>query len=150
MSILDFARNLGRQVFDRDDVAADNIKQTLEINLSPIKDLSVEFDDGKVTLCGECMSPGDRERAILVAGNIQGVEQVVAADLTSRAPAPEEPEPEPEGQIYEIKSGDSLSKIAKQHYGDAMQYMKIFEANRGVIDDPDKIYPGQKIRIPPA
>ncbi|MGI9344519.1 MAG: peptidoglycan-binding protein LysM [Gammaproteobacteria bacterium] len=150
MSILDFARNLGRQVFDRDDVAADNIKQTLEINLSPIKDLSVEFDDGKVTLCGECMSPGDRERAILVAGNIQGVEQVVAPDLTSRAPAPEEPEPEPEGQIYEIQSGDSLSKIAKQHYGDAMQYMKIFEANRGVIDDPDKIYPGQKIRIPPA
>jgi LysM repeat protein len=150
MSILDFARNLGRQVFDRDDVAADNIKQTLEINLSPIKDLSVEFDDGKVTLCGECMSPGDRERAILVAGNIQGVEQVVAGDLTSRAPAPEEPEPEPEGQIYEIQSGDSLSKIAKEHYGDAMKYMKIFEANRGVIDDPDKIYPGQKIRIPPA
>ncbi|MFW2403302.1 MAG: BON domain-containing protein, partial [Gammaproteobacteria bacterium] len=80
MSILDFAKNLGRQVFDRDDVAAEKIKETMEINLSPIKDLSVEFDDGVVTLCGECMSPADRERAVLVAGNIEGVEKVVAND----------------------------------------------------------------------
>jgi len=64
---------LGRQGFDRDDVAADNIRENLEITLSPISDLSVEFDDGVVTLCGECMSPGDRERAILIAGNIKGV-----------------------------------------------------------------------------
>lgn len=150
MSILDFARNLGRQVFDRDDVAAENIKENLEITLSPIKDLSVEFDDGVVTLCGECMSPADRERAILVAGNIKGVEKVIATDLTARAPQADEPESEPEGEVYEIKSGDTLSGIAKRYYGDAMQYMRIFEANKGVIDDPDKIYPGQKIRIPPA
>ncbi|MBT8442410.1 MAG: peptidoglycan-binding protein LysM [Gammaproteobacteria bacterium] len=150
MSILDFAKNLGRQVFDRDDVAADKIKETMEINLSPIKDLSVEFDDGVVTLCGECMSPADRERAVLVAGNIEGVEKVVATELTSRAPKTEEPEPEPEGEIYEIQSGDTLSGISKRYYGDAMQYMKIFEANKGVIEDPNKIYPGQKIRIPAA
>jgi len=150
MSILDFARDLGRQVFDRDDVAADKIKENLEITLSPIKDLDVAFDDGVVTLCGECMSPADRERAILVAGNIAGVEQVVAAELTARAPKAEEPEPEPEGEIYEIQSGDTLSGIAKRHYGDAMQYMRIFEANTGIIEDPNKIYPGQKIRIPPA
>lgn len=150
MSILDFAKHLGRQVFDRDDVAADKIKETMEINLSPINDLSVEFDDGVVTLCGDCMSPGDRERAILVAGNIEGVEKVVATELTSRPPKAEEPEPEPEGEIYEIQSGDTLSGIAKRHYGDAMQYMKIFEANKGVIEDPNKIYPGQKIRIPAA
>jgi len=148
MSILDFARDLGRKVFDRDDVAADKIKETMEINLSPINDLSVEFDDGVVTLCGECMSPADRERAVLVAGNIEGVEKVVAAELTSRAPKAEEPEAE--GEIYEIQSGDTLSGIAKRYYGDAMQYMKIFEANKGVIEDPNKIYPGQKIRIPAA
>lgn len=150
MSILDFARDLGRKVFDRDDVAADKIKENLEITQNPIKDLAVEFDDGVVTLCGECMSPADRERAILVAGNIAGVEQVVAADLTARAPKAEEPEPESEGEIYEIQSGDTLSAIAKRHYGDAMQYMRIFEANKGIIEDPNKIYPGQKIRIPPA
>jgi LysM repeat protein len=150
MSILDFARHLGRQVFDRDDVAAEKIKETMEINLSPIKDFSVEFDDGVVTLCGECMSPADRERAVLVAGNIEGVERVVATELTARAPKPKEPAPEPAGEIYEIQKGDTLSGIAKRYYGNAMKYTKIFEANKGVIDDPDKIYPGQKIRIPPA
>ena len=150
MSILDFTRHLGQQVFDRDDVTADKIKEHLEITLSPIKDLTVEFDDGVVTLCGECMSPAERERAILVAGNIEGVERVVATDLTARAPKVEEPEPEPEGEIYEIQSGDTLSSIAKRYYGDAMQYMRIFEANKGIIEDPDKIYPGQKIRIPAA
>jgi LysM repeat protein len=150
MSILDFARDLGRQVFDRDDVAADKIKQNLEITMNPISDLSVEYDDGVVTLCGECRSPADRERAILLAGNIEGVEQVVANDLGVRAPKVEEPEPEPEGEIYEIQSGDTLSGISKRFYGDAMKYMRIFEANEGIIEDPNRIYPGQKIRIPPV
>ena len=86
MSILDFAKHLGRQVFDRDDVAADNIKENLEITQNPISGLSVDFDDGVVTLCGECMSSADRERAILAAGNIQGVEKVVATELTARPP----------------------------------------------------------------
>ena len=56
--------------------------------------------------------------------------------------------PEPEATFYTVQSGDSLSKIAKEYYGDAMKYPEIFEANREVIKDPDLIYPGQKIRIP--
>ena len=55
----------------------------------------------------------------------------------------------PEGQYYTVKSGDTLSKISKQFYGDANQYMKIFEANKPMLSNPDKIYPGQKLRIPP-
>jgi nucleoid-associated protein YgaU len=151
MSILDFARHLGRQVFDRDDLAADKIKENLSISLNPIKDFTVDFDDGVVTLCGECMSEADRERAVLMAGNIKGVEKVVATDLTARPPKVEEAAPPPaeeKSEIYEIQSGDTLSGIAKRYYGDAMQYMRIFEANQGVIEDPNKIYPGQKIRIP--
>ncbi len=50
--------------------------------------------------------------------------------------------------IYEVKGGDSLSKIAKHFYGDANKYMKIFEANKDQLADPDKIKPGQKLRIP--
>jgi len=150
MSILDFTRHLGRQVFDRDDVAADKIRENLEITLSPISGLSVEFDDGVVTRCGECMSPGDRERAILIAGNIKGVEKVDATEPTTRAPKAGEPDPEPAGEFYEIEFGDTLSGIAKRYYGDARQYMRIFEANKGVIEGPDKIDPGQKIRIPAA
>jgi nucleoid-associated protein YgaU len=52
-------------------------------------------------------------------------------------------------QIYEVKSGDSLSKIAKRVYGDAQAWRRIFDANLDVIKDPDKIYPGQKLKIPP-
>lgn len=146
MSILEFAKHLGRQVFDRDDMAAERIKQHIDVSLSKVENLDVEYDDGTVTLCGECLSVGDRERAILMAGNIEGVEKVVAEGLTAPAPMPEEPEVKTE--FYEIKSGDTLGGIAKQFYGKASKYTEIFEANRDVIDDPNKIYPGQKIRIP--
>ena len=106
----------------------------------------MQFDDGTVTLCGECMSPADRDQAILIAGNVQGVEKVVADDLTFPPPPPEEPEEKI--AFYEIQRGDTLGAIAKRYYGNAMDYPRIFEANRNVIEDPDKIYPGQKIRIP--
>ena len=143
MSLLDFAKDMGRQLFDRDDVAAERIKESLEISGPSVQNLDVQFDDGVVTVCGECANQADRANIILLAGNVQGVEKVVANDLT----APVEPE-EPEPHYYEIVSGDTLGKIAKNFYGDASQYVKIFEANRNVIEDPDKIYPGQKIVIP--
>ena len=53
------------------------------------------------------------------------------------------------GQTYEVKSGDNLSKISKQFYGDANEYMRIFYANRDTLNDPDKIQVGQKLNIPP-
>ncbi len=146
MSILDFAKDLGRQLFDRDDLAAEKIQQEIDTRLSGVKNLDVKFDDGTVTLCGDCQVPGDREQAILIAGNTQGVERVVANDLTGPARKPEEPEPKEE--FYEIQKGDTLGAIAKRYYGNAGQYTRIFEANRNVIEDADKIYPGQKIRIP--
>ena len=49
---------------------------------------------------------------------------------------------------YTIRSGDSLSKIAKQFYGDAADWQKIYQANKDTIKDPNMIYPGQKIKIP--
>lgn len=52
-------------------------------------------------------------------------------------------------RIYVVKSGDSLSKIAKREYGNAKDWKRIFEANRDLIKDPDKIYPGQTLKIPP-
>ncbi|MDH5511690.1 MAG: LysM peptidoglycan-binding domain-containing protein [Gammaproteobacteria bacterium] len=52
-------------------------------------------------------------------------------------------------RIYEVVSGDSLSKIAKREYGDAKLWKKIFEANTDILKDPNKIYPGQKLKIPP-
>ncbi len=52
-------------------------------------------------------------------------------------------------KIHEVKSGDSLSKIAKQEYGDASKWTLIFEANKDILKDPNKIFPGQKLKIPP-
>ena len=52
-------------------------------------------------------------------------------------------------KIYTVVSGDSLSAIAKREYGHASEWKRIFEANRDIIKDPDKIFPGQKLKIPP-
>ena len=152
MGLFDFVKDVGRQLFDTDAEAADNIKQHLEIKTSGISNLDVQFDDGTVTLCGDCSSQAVREQAILIAGNVAGVEKIVADDLTAPEPKAAEPEapaePEEKAEIYEIVSGDTLGGIAKKYYGKAGAYMRIFEANRDIIDDPNKIYPGQKIRIP--
>lgn len=67
----------------------------------------------------------------------------MADDKTSNAPADN-----PYAQTYVVQSGDSLSKIAQRFYGDASLYNKIFEANRDILKDPNKISPGQKLRIP--
>jgi len=147
MGLFDFVKDVGRQIFDTDAEAADNIKNHLEVRTHGLSNLDVKFDDGVVTLCGDCKNEAVRDQAILIAGNIQGVEKVIAHDLKAPKPAPEAPKEKAE--IYEIVSGDTLGAIAKRYYGKASAYMKIFEANRDIIDDPNKIYPGQKIRIPP-
>jgi Uncharacterized protein containing LysM domain len=129
-----------------------------------IKNLKAEVSDGLVKLHGSCDSLATKEKAVLLAGNIKGIEKVdddglkvqpsqqKKAQPQQKEAQPKKAESEPEeteqSQFYEIKSGDTLSKIAKQFYGDANKYPLIFEANREVIKDPDKIYPGQMIRIP--
>ena len=146
MGLFDFVKDVGRQVFETDAEAADKIKQDLEIKTSGLSNLKVTFDDGVVTLCGDCKNSAVRDSAILIAGNTKGVEKVIADELKAPAPPPEKPEPVVE--YYEIVSGDTLGGIAKQFYGKSSKYTLIFEANRDIIKDPNKIYPGQKIRIP--
>lgn len=145
MGLFDFVKDVGEKIFQKDAEAADNIKEHVEVRTSGVKDLEVEFDDGCATLKGECRTAADRESAILVAGNVEGVEKVVADELKAPPPAPEKPEPRVE--YYTIAKGDTLSAIAQRYYGKASEYPRIFEDNREVITDPDKIYPGQKIRI---
>ena len=146
MGLFDFVQDVGRQLFDTDAEAADNIRQYLEVKTHGLSNLDVQFDDGTVTICGDCKNQAVRDQAILIAGNVQGVSKVVADDL--RAPEPKPEEPEEKAEIYEIVSGDTLGGIAKRYYGNASKYTKIFEANKDIISDPNKIYPGQKSRIP--
>ncbi|OBX79156.1 peptidoglycan-binding protein LysM [Moraxella atlantae] len=104
--------------------------------------LSVNYDGNTdtVTINGTAATQADREKAILAAGNVQHVEHV--QDNMSVV------QPAAESRMYTVKSGDTLSKIAKEMYGDANQYNKIFEANQPLLSDPNKIYPGQVLRIP--
>ena len=147
MGFLDFARDVGRQIFDTDAEAADNIREHLEVKMSGIENLEVAFDDGVATISGICANPADRDMVALIVGNIKGVETVNIDGLTAREAEPE-PEKAPEVTYHVVESGDTLSQIAKRYLGNASAYMKIFEANRALLDDPNKIYPGQKLLIP--
>ena len=142
MGLFDFAKDLGKKLFGSGDDPAQKIEQNIAAANPGVDDLGVTFDDGVVHLSGKAASAEAMEKAVLMAGNVKGVTEVKIDGM-------EAPEPQPEVQYYTIVSGDSLSKIAKAHYGNAMDYPKIFEANKEVIKDPDLIYPGQKIRIPP-
>jgi len=142
MGMFDFLKNVGASIFGGGKNEAEEIEKLLTTDLGDrIEDLKVEFDDGIVTLSGSCDSHATKEKAVLLSGNIKGVESVNDENLTA-------PEPEEETEFYTVKSGDSLSKIAKRYYGNAMKYPEIFEANREVIKDPNLIYPGQVLRIP--
>lgn len=117
----------------------------MDIKLSGIKNLDVTFDDGVATVCGDCSNEATRTSALLIVGDVKGVEKINADDLTF----PEAPEEEKEKvEFYEIVSGDTLGAIAKKFYGNASLYTRIHTANKELIPDPNKIYPGQKIKIP--
>ena len=104
-------------------------------------DVGFEASTGTVTVAGVVADQATREKVVLCCGN---VERVAAVNdlLTVSAP-------EPESQWHTVVSGDNLSKIAKKFYGDPNKYPVIFEANRPMLTHPDKIYPGQMLRIPP-
>ena len=156
--LVDFVKDFGTNLFTSDAEAGIKIYQHIRANNPGVNPLHVEFDDGTVTLHGLAQSREAAEKAILMAGNVKGVERVEADDLeveTTKVSAPSSADESPPAaaeptsvEFYVIQSGDTLSGIAKSHYGNAMRYPEIFEANREVIQDPDKIYPGQKIRIP--
>ena len=111
----------------------------------PVTALTVTFDTATHTakVFGVAKDQATREKVILTAGNVEGVAAV--DDMMTV----EQTKPEPEAQFYTVVKGDTLSKIAKQFYGDANAYMGIFEANKPMLTHPDKIYPGQNLRIPP-
>lgn len=141
MSLLSFAKSIGKKLFNHEAEAAENITSYIEEDNPGVKNLQVTIEDGVVSLSGEADNAEALEKAVLMAGNVDGVSEVKFDNVT--APAAVE-----KVEFYEIVSGDTLSGISKKFYGKGSAYMRIFEANREVIKDPDKIYVGQKIRIP--
>lgn len=106
------------------------------------QDLAIGFDGASATVIvqGTAATQEDKEKILLCCGNVAGVENV--QDQLGVLEAAIEP------VFYTVVSGDTLSKIAKEQYGNANSYMKIFEANKPMLSHPDKIYPGQSLRIP--
>lgn len=149
MSILSFVSDIGHKLISGKEDPAATIKSAIEADNPGIENLGVEFENGFVTLNGNAGSAEAVEKAILIAGNIQGVGRVVSNIVVPGVENPGDPQTTGTAEYYTIKSGDTLSAIAKHYYGDASKYPKIFEANREVIKNPDKIFVGQVIRIPP-
>jgi nucleoid-associated protein YgaU len=141
MGLFDFFKDMGEKIFGREDEAAEKIKANIEAANPGITDLGVNYNDGVVELTGTADSAEAMEKAVLMAGNVKGVSEVKADGISS-------PPQHAQVEYYTIQKGDTLSGIAKNYYGKANDYPRIFDANREVIKNPDLIYPGQKIRIP--
>jgi len=150
MGMFSFLSDAGKKLMGKgDDGAA--IKKEIEDSFAelPVIGLVVDVADDTVTLAGVANDTATREKAILIAGNVEGVANVNADELVSPeiiAAANVRDLPEP--VFYTIAKGDTLWGISTDFYKDGAKYPLIVEANLEVIKDADKIYPGQAIRIP--
>jgi len=150
MGMFSFLSDSGKKLMGKgDDGAA--IKKEIEDAFTelPVIGLVVEVADDTVTLAGVANDVATREKAILIAGNVEGVANVNADELVSpEIIAATNVRDIPEPVFYAIQKGDTLWGISTDFYKDGAKYPMIVEANLEVIKDADKIYPGQSIRIP--
>ncbi len=150
MGLMSFFKGVGEKLFGHKEEAAP-VAEKEELKASallahvqklglPFNTLTIKTSGDTVILVGEVDKQEDAEKIALSVGNVEGVlmvdNQLVVAN------------PEPEATYHTVVSGDTLSKIAKTVYGDPMKYPVIFEANKPMLSHPDKIYPGQVLRIP--
>lgn len=152
MGLFSFLKNAGAKLFNKKEKAAspEEVRAAnMEAMKTAVSDLGFEvremfldLQEDTVIVFGEVDTQEVKEKVILALGNVEGIATVDDRMTVTT--------PEPESQFYEVKSGDSLSKIAKKFYGNAMKYPVIFEANKPMLKDPNLIYPGQVLRIPPA
>ena len=122
--------------------AGDAIETYIATMNLDVEGLDVSFDasSGAVTVAGTAPDQATKEKVLLCCGNVASVASVNDMMTVSAE--------EPESQMYIVVSGDNLSKISKEFYGTPNKYPQIFEANKPMLTHPDKIYPGQVLRIP--
>lgn len=160
MGLLSFVTSAGKKLLGKDDeeeiqleaqeAAREKLRQAkMAAKLAHhVKGLGLEVQDPKFEVEGQTVRVGGRvskqetrEKVVLAVGNHEGI-----ASVDDRL---EVETTEPTATFYTVVRGDTLSKIAKEHYGNAMKYPVIFEANKPMLEHPDRIYPGQVLRIPP-
>ncbi len=152
MGLISFIKGAGEKIFGKSEVRKEQEKA--DLILAHIKqfgfntsDIQVKVDDDKVTLMGSIDTIENKNKVVVTAGNVEGIASVDDW-LVVKYPPVVTPPP-PEKQYYTVKKGDYLSKIAKEIYGNANKYNVIFEANKPMLKDPNLIYPGQVLVIPP-
>jgi nucleoid-associated protein YgaU len=151
MGLFSFIKNAGAKVFGigktTEEEAAEAAAEKATKLVSAVDalgfevtDLDIEVNGDTALVYGEAADQATREKVVLVVGNTAGIASVDDRMTTAIQ--------EPEAQFHTVVSGDTLGKIAKHYYGNAMKYPEIFEANKPMLTHPDKIYPGQVLRIP--
>ena len=154
MGLFSFIKEAGEKLFGGSDAHAAAPSEDLNVKAAQaiasyintqnlgVSDLQVQFDgsQGKVTVNGTAPTQAIKEKVTLCCGNVANVQSVDNLMTVTN--------PEPEAQNHDVVRGDTLSAISKKYYGDANKYNVIFEANKPMLSNPDRIYPGQKLRIP--
>lgn len=154
MGIIDFFKDTLGITPDADDIKANVAKLGLQVT-----NFNVVIADGVATLTGLAVNRAEASKIVMAVGNTKGISKVdnkmrvplssLPAPPPAAAPADDADADEEAVVFYPVEKGDTLSAIAKRLYGDANKYPMIFEANRPMLSHPDKIYPGQVLRIPP-
>jgi nucleoid-associated protein YgaU len=160
MGLFKFMSDVGESLFGSSDKEkAEVILKAIASKNLDIQNLTVSKHGDKVSLEGTAKTSKDAEIALLVAGNHKGVAEVESARLVVETPAAtrqgasavtESMSSPAQLNFVHVQAGDTLSKIAAKHLGSASRYNELFEANRPMLSHPDKIYPGQTLRIPDA
>lgn len=145
MSLFSFVKEAGEKLIDLLTPGNANAEEQLKKHVESVglgnPNIRATVEGDKIILKGEVASQEEKEKIILAAGNISGVASV-EDQITVTGPVAQA------AKFVTVEKGDTLSAISKKVYGDPNKYQKIFEANKPMLKHPDKIYPGQVLRIP--
>jgi nucleoid-associated protein YgaU len=147
MGLFKFIKSAGEKLFGASEAQAapaDALKAEAAKHGLDTSNVNVTVDGDKVKVTGKAMSTEEAEKIILAMGNTIGVDQVESELVVNKEV--------PQSTFVTVVKGDTLWKIAEKAYGKGKggEYNKIFEANKPLLSHPDKIYPGQVLRIPAA
>ncbi len=139
MGIFSFLKNIGK-AHAEETPTEETLKKELDDLGLEAAGVEVKVEGDKVVLSGESPSQEILEKIVLATGNSKGIAEVETNVTVKDGGA--------EAEFHTVEAGDTLSAVAKKVYGDASRYPEIFEANKPMLTHPDKIYPGQVLRIP--
>jgi len=152
MGLGSFLKNVGEKLFGEGETPeeqAQKVRDHVAKYGFDVSGLTFTVANDKVTISGQAKDWEQKSKIYVAAGNVEGIDGVT--DNMTVKPAPAQtaaPVAVAQPKYHTVESGDTLSKIAKEVYGDVNAYNRIFEANRPMLSDPDKIYPGQVLVIP--